>query len=161
MIPSTRYTRSHGADIAYKVVGDGPRDLLLAMPFVSHLDMPWEDPDWVSVLGQLTMWGRLIAFDKRGSGLSDRGITGVTLEQRSDDVIAVLDAVGSTTAVLVGFLDSAAVNLLTAALHPERVSAVVAGEALAVGHADDDHPYGLDEATLANRGIVKTVDGVL
>jgi pimeloyl-ACP methyl ester carboxylesterase len=146
VLPSTRYTQSHGADIAYKVVGQGPRDIVFNLA-ISHLDMLWELPEWADVVTQLAHWGRLILFDGRGTGLSDRRLTGITPEVRSDDVIAVMDAAGSTKAVLVGWMDSGAISLLTSARYPERVSAVVAGEALAVGHPDDDHPYGLDQTT--------------
>jgi class 3 adenylate cyclase/pimeloyl-ACP methyl ester carboxylesterase len=147
VFPPTHYTQSQGVDIAYKVVGEGPRDIVLSLPFASHLDMLWES-EWVDVILQLSRWGRLITFDRRGTGLSDRQLTGITAEQRSDDLVAVMDAAGSTTAVLFGWLDAAAIALLTAARHPDRVSAVIAGEALAVGHPDADHPFGTDEKTL-------------
>jgi class 3 adenylate cyclase/pimeloyl-ACP methyl ester carboxylesterase len=147
VIPPTRYTQSQGVDIAYKVVGEGPRDIVLSMPFASHLDMLWES-EWVDVILQLSRWARIITFDRRGTGLSDRQLTGITAEQRSDDLVAVMDAAGSTTAVLFGWMDAAAIALLTAARHPGRVSAVIAGEALAVGHPDADHPFGIDEKTL-------------
>lgn len=144
MIPPTRYARSEGADIAYKVLGAGPRDIVVSLAFASHLEVFWELPENADFIERLSRLGRVILFDKRGTGLSDRQLAGVSLEQRCDDVIAVMDDVGSAEAVLLGWLDTGAVSLLTAARHPGRVAAVIAGEVLAVGHPDVDHPYGMD-----------------
>ena len=146
MIPPTEYASSRGADIAYKVVGSGSRDVLFTMPFASHLETLW-DAEWVDVVNRLARLGRLIIYDKRGTGLSDRDLTDLTPEQSSDDVVAVLDAAGSKRAVLIGFMDSAAIQLLTAARYPDRVEAVMAGQAIAVGHPDDEHPFGTSPET--------------
>ena len=148
MIPATLYADSRGVEIAYKVVGEGPRDIVISMPGPTHLDMLWELPEYVDFVEKVTRLGRTIAFDKRGTGLSDRQLNGITPEQRCRDIIAVMDAAGSAEAVLMGWVDSARVCLMTAALYPQRVTAVIAGEAVAVGHRDADHPFGLNRATL-------------
>lgn len=143
MIPHTQYAKAQGADIAYKVVGDGPRDIVLLLAFTSHLDAFLEVPENADFVERLTRLGRVILFDKRGTGLSERTLEGVTSEQLADDVISVMDAAGSTEAVLLGWLDAGAICLLAAARHPDRVKAVIAGETLAAGHPDDDHPFGI------------------
>ena len=148
MIPSTRYADSQGVEIAYKIVGEGPRDIVISMPGPTHLDMLWELPEYLELMDQIARLGRVIAFDKRGTGLSDRQLNGVTPEHRCRDIIAVMAAAGSAEAVLMGWVDSARVCLLTAALYPQRVTAVIAGEALAVGHRDADHPFGFHRTTL-------------
>src|SRR5829696_2364534 len=145
VIPTTHYVQSEGADIAYKVLGEGPRDIVLTIPWGSHLDMLWELPEWANAIQQMSRLGRLIIFDMRGSGLSSRDLTGITPERRSDDLIAIMDAADSLKAVLVGWVDSGAIALLTAARYPDRVSAVIAGESLAVGHRDQEHPFGVDD----------------
>lgn len=148
MIPATLYADSQGAEIAYKVVGAGRRDIVISMPGPTHLDMLWQLPEYVDFVEQVSSLGRVIAFDKRGTGLSDRQLSGITPEHRCQDLIAVMDAAGSAEAVLMGWVDSARVCLLTAALYPQRVTAVIAGEAVAVGHRDAEHPFGLNRTTL-------------
>jgi class 3 adenylate cyclase len=148
MIPETHYAHSSGAEIAYRVVGEGPRDILFTLAFASHLDLLWEAPEYAEALDQLSRLGRVIAYDKRGTGLSDRELGDISALDRCDDVIAVMDAAGSREAVLFGWMDSGVISLLTAALHPERVTAVIAGEVMAVGHKDEGHPYGVDHAAL-------------
>src|SRR2546422_9034461 len=102
--PQTRYARSDDVNIAYQVVGDGPLDLVFVMGWVSHLDYFWEEPSFARFLRRLASFSRLILFDKRGTGLSDRVPLAElpTLEQRMDDVRAVMDAVGSERAAVVG-----------------------------------------------------------
>ena len=118
MIPPTLYAQSREADIAYKVLGDGLRDIVMSPAFASHLDAFWELPENAEFLERLSGLGRLILFDQRGTGLSDRELTGLSPEQRSEDLIAVMDAAGSAEAVLLGWLDAGAVSLLAAALIP-------------------------------------------
>ncbi|MET0666234.1 MAG: adenylate/guanylate cyclase domain-containing protein [Acidimicrobiales bacterium] len=124
VIPRTHYARSDGRSIAYQVVGDGPEDLLFIPGFVSNIELHWEHPEFVRFFSRLGRVGRLITFDKRGTGLSERVPTDQlpTLEQRIDDVGAVLDAVGSTRANLFGISEGSAMAILFAALHPERVA---------------------------------------
>ena len=95
MTPEVRYTRSGDVSIAYQVVGDGPIDLVLVPGWISNLDVLWEEPNIARFLRKLASFCRLILFDKRGTGLSDRITEAATLEERMDDVRAVMDAVGS------------------------------------------------------------------
>lgn len=142
VIPSTSYTRSGDADIAFKIVGEGPRDLVVSFSFASNIDVFFDLSENVEFTERLMKLGRVILFDKRGTGLSDRGTELVTMEQRSDDLIAVLDAAKSRHAVLIGQYDGGATCLVAAARHPDRVEAVVANEVLAVGHRDEGFPWG-------------------
>ncbi|GGI48058.1 class 3 adenylate cyclase [Agromyces flavus] len=142
MIPATEFVRSGDADIAYKVIGEGPRDLVLAFPLVSNVDVFLELTENAEFVERLTHLGRVILFDKRGTGMSDRSTERVTVEQHSDDLIAVLDAAESTRAVLLGWFDGGATCLVTAARHPGRVESVVANEVLAAGRPVEGFPWG-------------------
>jgi len=123
----TQFTRSGDVDIAYQVIGEGDRDLLFIPGWISHLEVMWELAEFAEFLDRLTRIGRLIVFDKRGTGLSDR-VAGVpTLEERATDVGAVLDAAGSERAVIVAWGDGAAIAATFAATQPQRVDALVLG----------------------------------
>ena len=125
LAPDTRYAKSGHVRIAYQVVGDGPFDLVFVPGFISNLDLAWEDPARAQVWTRLAAFSRLILFDKRGTGLSDR-IGGVpTLEERMDDVRAVMDAVGSRQAALFGISEGGAMSMLFAATYPERTRSLV------------------------------------
>ncbi len=127
-LPETRFTRCDGVDIAYQVIGDaGGLDIVYIPAFVSHLEVMWELAEFASFLERLASFGRLMTFDKRGTGLSDRLPGMPTLEERSRDVGAVMDAAGSDRAVIAGWGDGAAVALMFAAAHPDRVTALVLG----------------------------------
>jgi len=130
-IPETRFTRAGGVDIAYQVVGTGGGlDLVFVPGWVSHLEVMWELPEFARFLDRLAAMGRLILFDKRGTGLSDR-VAGVpTLEQRAEDITAVMDAVGSSRAAVAAWGEGAAIAGMFAAAHPERVSALALGSLL-------------------------------
>jgi len=97
-VPETRYAKSGDIHIAYQVIGKGPLDLVYVPGFVSHLEHQWQNPRWVHMLRRLASFSRLITSDKPGTGLSDRLAAIPTLEQRMDDVRAVMDAVGSERA---------------------------------------------------------------
>jgi pimeloyl-ACP methyl ester carboxylesterase len=141
-IPETRYARSGDVNIAYQVVGDGPLDLVLVPGFVSHLDVDWEDPRPAQALRRLASFSRLIRFDKRGTGLSDRSVGLPDLETRMDDVRAVMDAVGSDRAALYGYSEGGPMCCLFAATYPERVSALVLYASYAKRRdPDDDYPW--------------------
>ena len=120
--PQNRYARSGDVRIAYQVVGSGPLDLVFVPGFVSNIDLSWEMPETEHFLGRLSTFSRLILFDKRGTGLSDR-MAG--LEDRMDDVRAVMDATRTQRAALFGVSEGGAMSLLFAATYPERVSGVV------------------------------------
>jgi class 3 adenylate cyclase/alpha-beta hydrolase superfamily lysophospholipase len=122
-IPDTRYARSGDVAIAYQVVGDGPVDLVL-VPFIGNIRYAWEQQHFADFLEQLASSTRLILFDKRGTGLSDRPRT-LTLETQMDDIRAVLDAVGSQRAALLGGVQGAQLCALFAATYPERTRALV------------------------------------
>ena len=158
MNPDTRYTRSGDADIAFKVCGEGPRDLVMSAAVASNIDVFFELSENVEFIERLMKLGRVILFDKRGSGLSDRGTEPVTIEQRSDDLIEVLNAAGSTRAILTGWLDGGASCLVTAARFPDRVESVIASEVLAVGHPDAGFPWGFAPryTEAAMRALVRT-----
>ena len=123
--PPTLYARSGQMHIAYQTVGEGPVDLVFLPGIVSNVELAWEEPHWADFYEQLASFSRLILFDRRGVGLSDR-ISGVpSLEERMEDVRAVLDEVGSERATLFGSLDAGAMFALFAATYPERVAGLV------------------------------------
>ena len=125
MEPETRYARSDDVSIAYQVTGEGPFDLVVVPGFVSHVELTWQVPAMTEYFQRLASFCRLIRFDKRGTGMSDR-VTGVpTLETRMDDVRAVMDAVGSERAALMGVSEGGPMSILFAATYPERTSALV------------------------------------
>ena len=112
-------------EIAYQVAGDGPFDLVFVPGFISNLDLIWEEPNRARFFSRLASFSRLILFDKRGTGLSDRVATLPPLEERMDDVRAVMDAVGSQRAALFGISEGGPMSILFAATYPERTRALV------------------------------------
>jgi len=141
-LPETRYAKSGDVNIAYQVVGDGPLDLVLVPGFVSHLDNDWEEPRSAHFLQRLASFSRLIRFDKRGTGLSDRPSGLPDLETRMDDVRAVMDAVGSKRAALFGYSEGGPMCILFAATYPERtLSLVLYGTYAKRQDPDDDYPW--------------------
>ena len=125
MQPDTRYARSGDVRIAYQVLGTGPLDLVFVPGFISNLDHAWDDPALAHFLSRLASFSRLILFDKRGTGLSDRAADLPTLEERMDDVRAVMDDVGCGRAALLGVSEGGAMGVLFAATYPERTRALV------------------------------------
>ena len=123
--PGTRYAKSGEVRIAYQVVGSGPLDLVFVPGFVSNIDLDWEIPEWAYFFGRLSAFARLIRFDKRGTGLSDRDVGIASLEERMDDVRAVMDAAGSERAALFGVSEGGAMSILFAATYPQRTRALV------------------------------------
>ena len=123
--PGTRYAKSGEVRIAYQVVGSGPFDLVYVPGFVSNIELFWEIPEWVQFFSRLAAFSRLILFDKRGTGLSDRDVGIATLEERMDDVRAVMDAAGSEHAALFGISEGGPMSLLFAATYPQRARALV------------------------------------
>jgi pimeloyl-ACP methyl ester carboxylesterase len=140
--PETRYAKSGDVNIAYQVMGEGPFDLVLISGFVSHLDLDLEEPRMAYFLGRLASFSRLIRFDKRGTGLSDRPGGLPDIETRMDDVRAVMDAVGSERAALLGYSEGGPMSCLFAATYPERTSALVIYASYAKRQdPDDDYPW--------------------
>lgn len=141
--PQTTYARSGDLSIAYQVVGEGPLDLVLNHGWVSNIDLQWDEPHLAAFLNRLASFSRLITFDKRGVGLSDRVPVNElpTLEQRMDDLGAVMDAVGSEHAALFGVSEGGAMCLLFAASHPERVRSVLTFGTYAKRTWTPDYPW--------------------
>src|SRR5829696_3425159 len=125
MLPETHYAKSGDVRIAYQVAGGGPFDLVFVPGFISNLDLAWEDPNRAHFFSRLASFSRLILFDKRGTGLSDRVGSVASLEERMDDVRAVMDALESERAALFGISEGGAMSMLFAATYPERTRALV------------------------------------
>jgi class 3 adenylate cyclase len=146
--PETRFTRAGDVDIAYQVVGSASQlDLVFVPGWVSHLEVMWELPEFARFLDRLADMGRLVMFDKRGTGLSDRVAGMATLEQRADDIAAVMDAAGSARAAIIAWGEGAAIASMFAAAHPDRVTALVLGT-LPVKVTDGQRPLIPDPALL-------------
>jgi len=140
--PPVRYAQSGDLRIAYQVTGSGPVDLVLVPGFLSHLELDWEEPRHARFLERLGSFSRLIRFDKRGTGLSDRPGGVPDLERRMDDVRAVMDAAGSERAVLFGYSEGGPMSILFAATYPERVAALVLYGVYAKRvDPDEDYPW--------------------
>ena len=122
--PETRYAKSGDVHIAYQVVGEGPLDTIFVPGFVSTVELAWELPGPARLFSRLAAFSRLIRFDKRGTGLSDRHVGVAHLEERMDDVRAVMDAAGSERAALFGVSEGGAMSMLFAATYPERTRAL-------------------------------------
>jgi pimeloyl-ACP methyl ester carboxylesterase len=123
--PETRYARSGDVSVAFQIVGEGPIDLVYVPGFVSNVEMSWRVPDFATYLRRLAAFSRLIIFDKRGTGMSDRTSGVPTLETRMDDLRAVMDAAGSARAVVLGISEGGPMSILFAATYPERVAGLV------------------------------------
>ena len=136
------YVKSGGLNIAYQVVEGGPAELLMIPGWVSHLSLDWEEPYWVRWCERMTAFARLIRFDKRGTGLSDRPPGVQSLEERMDDARAVLDAAGVERAHALGWSEGGPLAILLAAQHPERVLSLVLYGTQACFHRADDYPWG-------------------
>ncbi|HXF00802.1 MAG TPA: adenylate/guanylate cyclase domain-containing protein [Solirubrobacterales bacterium] len=139
--PPTQYAKSGDVSIAYQVVGDGPIDLVLVLGFTTHLELQWESPPMARFFERLSGFSRLMIFDKRGTGLSDPVTEAPTLEQRIDDVRAVMDAAGSERAAIFGVSEGGPMGVLFAATHPERVSALVLHGAMGRTTEAPDYPW--------------------
>jgi len=149
--PVTRYARSSdGVHIAYQVLGQGDRDIVIVPGLISHLDLWWEDPYAARFYLRLASLGRLIMFDKRDTGLSDRAAGEDTAEQRIDDVRAVMRACGSDRAVLFGYSEGGPMSILFAAKYPERVSALILGAASARWPTAPSYPCGEQTEEMAS-----------
>jgi pimeloyl-ACP methyl ester carboxylesterase/class 3 adenylate cyclase len=147
----TGYAKSGDMHIAYQVMGTGPLDLVLVPGFVSHLDLQIENPVAARFFDHLASFSRLIRFDKRGTGLSDRTGPLPTLEQRMDDVRAVMDAVGSEKAALLGYSEGGSMSILFAATYPERTTALILYACFARLAWSPDYPWGRTEEQRAAR----------
>ena len=142
LVPQTRYVDSGGVHIAYQVVGEGATDILFVPGLISHVELAWQDPATAAFYSRLATMGRLILFDKRDTGLSDRSPGDLSLEQRIEDATAVMDAVNSQRAIVFGYSEGAPMAILLAATHPDRVSALILGSAFARWFPAPDYPCG-------------------
>jgi pimeloyl-ACP methyl ester carboxylesterase len=140
-MPAIRYARSGDVHVAYQVVGDGPVDIVFVEGFVTNRHLAWEEPSYRRFVERLGSFARVILFDKRGMGLSDRVQAG-TLEERMDDVRAVMDAVGSERAALIGESEGGPMSMLFAAAHPERTLALILAGAEVKEDKTEDWPWG-------------------
>jgi class 3 adenylate cyclase len=139
--PPIRYASNGDIQLAYRTIGDGPRDLVLVAGAITNLEVLWEIPEYRSYCEQLASFSRLIIFDKRGMGLSDRVRVG-TLEERMDDVRAIMDDVGSESAVLKGVSEGGPMSMLFAATYPDRTQALVLCGAEVKEETTEDWPWG-------------------
>jgi pimeloyl-ACP methyl ester carboxylesterase len=146
--PQTHWTKSGDVSIAYQVVGDGPVDLAFVPGFIGHVEGIWEKPEVARFFDRLASFSRLILFDKRGMGLSDRPTEPPTLEQSMDDLRAVLDAAGSRRPALFGVSEGGPMSLLFAATYPERVRSLVLFGTYARIVPDEDYPIGIPRETV-------------
>ena len=143
MRPDTKYARSGDVRIAYQITGSGPIDMVSAPGTVSHLDLAWDWPATARYIERLSSFCRLIRFDKRGTGLSDRPTNAATLEERIDDIRAVMDAAGSKDAVIFGASEGGSMACLFAATYPTRTRAVILWGVQARWIKSEDYPWGL------------------
>src|SRR6476469_3165277 len=141
---TTRYAKSGDASIAYQTTGEGPFDLVFIPPFLTHAELIWTT-SFAPAIRALSSFCRLIRFDKRGTGMSDRVSGAPTLETRMDDARAVMDAVGSNRAAFYGLSEGAAMSILFAATYPERVAALVVRSAFPRRMWAPDYPWGSTE----------------
>ncbi len=139
--PPVHYAKSGDVHIAYNAVGEGPLDIVMTPGSISNLEIYWEEPSLVRFFNALTGLGRLILFDKRGTGLSDRVADAATLEERIDDIRAVLDAARSSRAVIFGLSDGATMGILFAATYPARTAGLVVYGGSARWTRTPDHPW--------------------
>ena len=140
--PQTRYAQSGEVRIAYQILGHGERDIVFVPGAMSHLDLLWEDEETADFFRRLAAMGRLIVFDKRDTGLSDRAPADSPLEERMDDVRAVMEAAQSDRAVLFGFSEGGPMSILFAATYPDRVTGLVLGAATARYRPAPGYPCG-------------------
>ena len=145
MRPQTRYARTGDVYVGYQVFGDGPFDLVVAPGGASNIEYGWEFESWRGLYGALASFARVIVFDKRGTGVSDPVSGAPSLEERMDDVRAVMDAAGSERAALHGSADGAAMVALFAATYPERTAALTLYRPIVRGAWAPDYPWGQQE----------------
>jgi pimeloyl-ACP methyl ester carboxylesterase len=143
--PETRYAKSGDVHIAYQVLGSGPPEVAFVPGFVSNVEANWQSPVRAKFFHRLASFSRLVLFDKRGTGLSDRSSQVFTLEQRMDDVRAVMDASGLERAALFGISEGGPMSILFAATYPERTTALVIFGGYAKRAAAPDYPFGWRE----------------
>lgn len=143
MSPETKYARCGNLYIAYQVMGDGPFDLVFVPGILSHVEFQWEEPTQARFFRRLSSFSRLIRLDKRGTGLSDRIDRAPTIEERMDDIRAVMDAAGSERAALLGLSEGGPLSLVFAATHPDRTSRLILWNTFASLVSRPDYAIGM------------------
>jgi pimeloyl-ACP methyl ester carboxylesterase len=156
MLPKTKYARSGHVRIAYQITGDGPIDVVWAPGTMSHLDLDWEIPPRALFFERFRKFCRLIRFDKRGTGLSDRPLKMATLEERTDDIRAVMDDLGIQRTNIFGVSESGSMACLFAGTYPQRVNSLLVWGAQARWIASPDHPWG--QTQKEHDEMVATID---
>ena len=149
----TKYARSGDVHIAYQAFGEGEFDLVIVNGYVTHVELVWQSPPIARWLEALASFARVITFDRRGSGLSDPVPDAPTLEERMDDVRAVMDAAGSERASLLGISEGVSMSLLFAASYPDRVRSLVCVGGMARSTPADDYPLGTPPEALLQSGL--------
>jgi class 3 adenylate cyclase/pimeloyl-ACP methyl ester carboxylesterase len=150
-LPVTRYARSGELNIAYQTMGNGPIDLILVPGITTHVEFLHEMPGYTDFLRRLAAFARVVTFDKSGQGLSDRAFGVPSLEQRMDDIRAIMDEIGSARAVLLGCSEGAPINVMFAATYPERTSHLILFGGFARMAAAPDYPFRRSEEEWARR----------
>jgi pimeloyl-ACP methyl ester carboxylesterase len=141
-VPEIRYARTpDDVHVAYQVVGRGPPDVIYANSWMSHIEESWEYPPAARFYDRMAAFCRLILFDRRGTGLSDPIVGAFTMEDRTADIRAVMDAVGLDQAVLLGSSEGGSASIYVAAMYPDRVTALVLYSPGIVAKADDECPW--------------------
>ena len=153
MQPRTQYVRGPEGHVAYQVLGEGPRDIVFVPDHPNNIEIMWEEPALARFLERLATMGRLICFDKRGTGISDPVPLGAipTIERWMDDITTVIDAVGCQRVVVFGHGDGGPIAMLFAATYPERTAGLVLGDTFARMRHAADYPDGLSEADAENK----------
>jgi pimeloyl-ACP methyl ester carboxylesterase len=150
--PETKYAKTGDVHIAYQVFGEGELDVVLVPGYITHIELVWESEPFSRALEGFASFARVITFDRRGSGLSDPVAEAPSLEERMDDVRAVMDAAGSERAALIGVSEGVPMSILFAASYPERVQALVCMGGMARSTPAEDYPYGDPPDALAESG---------
>lgn len=148
MMPDIRYVTTDGVSIAYQVIGDGPIDIVFVPGWLCNIEVFWEQPRVARFLQRLATFSRVILFDKRGTGLSDRITEAATLEERMDDLRSVMDAVGSTRAALFGYSEGGAMCALFAATYPDRAAALITVGGFPRRVSAPDYPWAPEKEAL-------------
>jgi class 3 adenylate cyclase/esterase/lipase len=141
-LPTTQYAKSGDLRIAYQVMGEGSFDIIYVPGWISHLELNWEMPAYTEFMQKLSSFCRVIMFDKRGTGMSDRNVSTSTLEERMEDLRAVLDSVGSEQCWVLGYSEGGALAMMFSASYPERVKGLLLFGTMPCGHATQDIPEG-------------------
>jgi class 3 adenylate cyclase len=150
-LPTTQYARSGDLNVAYQTIGDGPMDLIIVPGLITHVEFLHELPGYTDFLRRLSAFSRVVTFDKSGQGLSDRWFGAPSLERRMDDIGAVMEAIGSKRAALLGCSEGTSISVMFAATYPDRVSHLVLFGGAARYTATEDYPVGYTREELQQR----------